>query len=131
MNMATSYNLEIFVTPKKGKEKEVLELLEKESSEWGYESGPAGRAAGCEVEEAGKSGASEHSLICNNVHGSYSQAHDYPIEMADKLDGLIKEGKIFMKEIEPASGAFLADTAADLVTRIRKDRSNKFFEEKF
>jgi hypothetical protein len=118
--MATTWNIDVFVTPKKGSEDKVRDKLDLQFS----------GAANIEVNDEWD-GHKELLARCEAISGPYDLNKDLPAKLANSVGGDIEEGTLFMKEIEPGSAPFPADTFADLVKRVRKDRSNRLFEEVF
>jgi hypothetical protein len=126
-----------------GKEKDVEERLEKIGNDF-YTPRTFSRLVEGRIDvgenqswkdEKGKE-RKEFSLIMTEVTGGYGLPKEFPAEVAAEMNDeddnlLIEEGKLFMKEVEPGSGSYPADTFADLVKRVRKDRSSELFEEVF
>lgn len=122
--MSTTWNIDVFVTPKKGKEATVRKILENPD------------ILGCNVEvnqefvEKGKK-RTEFLATCTEETAGYSYGEELPKILARELKKKIDEGKLFMKEVETPSAEFPADVFADLVRRRKQVRSDQLFEEVF
>jgi len=122
--MSTTWNIDVFVTPKRGKETVVRKKLKnaeicdsdvKTNQEW--------------VEKGKK--RIELTVSCKEENASYDYGQFITKLLADKLKNDIDEGKVFMKEVETTSSPFPADFTADLIKRKMQIRSNQLFEEVF
>jgi hypothetical protein len=120
--MGTTWNIDVLVTPKKGKEDMVRKKLENS------EICDSSVEINQEWVEKGKKRV-EFIVSCKEERAGYNYGEILPKLLADELKNNISEGKVFMKEVEPPSGVFPADVFADLITRRKQVRSDQLFEE--
>jgi hypothetical protein len=122
--MSTTWNIDVFVTPKKGKENEVKKILEdSDATEFSVD-------VNQEFVEKGKKRV-EFIASSKEETASYDYGEFLPKLLADKLKNKIDKGKIFMKEVETESSPFPADFTADLIKRKMQIRSNQLIDEVF
>jgi hypothetical protein len=118
--MGTTWNIDLFVTPKRDKNGHYFFPAIRDKLENMFNSPQ------CSVEIEKES--DRVVMSCVGERGSYGWGDTLPGEVMNELGDDIEEGELYMKEVEPASGAFPADVYVDLVKRIRRDRSSAVLE---